>query len=356
MKVLLIQQKMIGDVLVSSVLCEHLKEHIMDIEVHYVINEHTLPVIENNPFIDKIILFKNEFKQNRFSFYQFLRSISNERYDVVIDVYGKLESNLIVIFSNAKIKIAYSKAYTRFLYTHPIPIASRQIGSTSNTIEDRLGLLSPLITKNLNLSKKPKIFLREQELVEAIGILRKSGVDSSNPIIMVSILGSEDSKSYPIQYLSEVLDTVVEHTNAVLLFNYLPSQKNKAKEVFDSCKKSTQQMISFETFAPSLRGFLALLNQCDCLIGNEGGSVNMAKALDVPTFSIFSPWIDKSDWHTYIGEKNVAVHFNDYDKDSFRNLAVKDLKKKSSEIYHLFKPDFFKEELLAFLSRLAISN
>jgi heptosyltransferase-2 len=57
------------------------------------------------------------------------------------------------------------------------------------------------------------------------------------------------------------------------------------------CKPATQKNVFFEVFGKSLREFMAITSHCDALIGNEGGAVNMAKALDIPTFSIFSPQI-----------------------------------------------------------------
>jgi heptosyltransferase-2 len=51
-KILVIQQKMIGDVLVSSLICENLKRSYPNSEVHYLINRFTIPVIENNPYVD----------------------------------------------------------------------------------------------------------------------------------------------------------------------------------------------------------------------------------------------------------------------------------------------------------------
>ena len=56
MKVLVIQQKMIGDVLTSSILFEAIKIEHPSAELHYLINSHTVPVVENNPFVDKLVL------------------------------------------------------------------------------------------------------------------------------------------------------------------------------------------------------------------------------------------------------------------------------------------------------------
>ncbi|WP_210706828.1 hypothetical protein [Maribacter dokdonensis] len=47
---------------------------------------------------------------------------------------------------------------------------------------------------------------------------------------------------------------------------------------------------------------MALLKQCDGYLGNEGGSSNMYKTLEIPNFAIFSPWISKEAWFTLLSK------------------------------------------------------
>src|SRR5690606_31849878 len=127
-------------------------------------------------------------------------------------------------------------------------------------------------------------------------LLTGAGISEADPLLMVSILGSSSAKTYPSRYMAEVLDHVVEKSGAQLLFNYIPRQLEQASEIFDKCTPKTQKNIFFDVYGRDLREFMALTSQCDALIGNEGGAVNMAKALDIPTFSIFSPQIRKENW------------------------------------------------------------
>ncbi|MEO9894689.1 glycosyltransferase family 9 protein [Aurantibacter sp.] len=350
MKILLVQQKMIGDVLVSSLLCEHIKEHLPQAEVHYVIEEHTTAVVEQNPYIDKIVLFRKSYKNCKREFYAFLKNIKGENYDVTIDVYGKIESNLISYFSNAPIKIAYPKWRSKFIYSHLIPIKTRQPDNTFTTIDDRLALLSPIISENLDASKRPKIYLNEKEIIEAQEFLRLHKIDINKSLIMLGVLGSGESKTYPLNYMAQLIDLIADQTDATLLFNYIPSQANEAKMVYDLCKESTKNRIALDTFAPNLRKFIALLNCCDFYIGNEGGSTNMAKALGVPTFSIFAPWIDKIGWSTFADEKNLSIHVADYFSEELNEMPKKKLKKESRVLYKLLKPENFQDKLINFLS------
>jgi heptosyltransferase-2 len=349
MKILVIQQKMIGDVLTSSILFEALRKEYPNAQLHYLVYAHTTPVLEHNPFIDKILHFDFKFKK-LIQFSCFLKDIRNEQYDAVIDVYAKLGSAVASKYSKAEVRVSFNKWYTKAFYTHHF---SRNIIPETNAgpaIEKRLRLLKPIL-KNIPKEIKPKIYLTAKEKLKAKKYLESAGIISSKPLYMVSVLGSRESKTFPFNYLAEILDLIVANTNAQLLFNYIPSQKSDALKIYELCNAHTQKSIFINVFGHDLREFMALASHCDALIGNEGGAVNMAKALDVPTFAIFSPGVPKENWSMYEnGTTNVSVHIKDYHPELFTKYSTKEVKQKSKELYDLFKPSYFEEKLLNFIN------
>ena len=103
-------------------------------------------------------------------------------------------------------------------------------------------------------------------------------------------------------------------------------QELKAKTVYNFCRKETQQYIHFEVFGKSLREFLAITYHCNALIGNEGGAINMAKALNIPTFTIFSPWIIKEAWNMFEDDKtHVSIHLKDVKPELYKDKSLKDM-------------------------------
>jgi heptosyltransferase-2 len=73
-----------------------------------------------------------------------------------------------------------------------------------------------------------------------------------------------------------------------------------------------------------LRGFIGILNQCDLIVGNDGGATNMAKALE--NLLIIFPWIEKKIWATLEdGIHHLSVHLNDYNR-SYCHKKQKELK------------------------------
>jgi heptosyltransferase-2 len=98
---------------------------------------------------------------------------------------------------------------------------------------------------------------------------------------------------------------------------------------------------------------MAVTSFCDAIIGNEGGAINMAKALDVPSFAVFSPFIPKGNW---FGDKekskHSAVHLKDY--LNIPEKEARELKKRPQVYYERFKPEFIMQELNRFLDKIAI--
>ncbi len=344
MKIAVIQPKMIGDVLITSVIFEELKQKFPTAELHFIVNKNTIPVLENNPFIDKVIILDPNIEKGIFGFVKQMNRIRNEKYDIVIDSYSKLKTAFSCKFSGAKKTISFHKWYSRFFYTDTIIRTKHSISTATKAVEHRLQLLKPIEIDFQVI--KPKLYLQNSEIENAIELLNRNNIDLNRPIIMISAIGSSEAKTYPLEYMAEVIDEIAENKKVQILFNYIPNQKGIALELYNLCKLETQEKIFFDVYAKSLREFMGLTSQCAALIGNEGGAINMAKALDIPTFTIFSPFILKNDWNMFENETtNISVHLSDY----YPNLELKN-SKNDTGIYELLKPELFNNLLLLFLN------
>ncbi|CAN5213026.1 glycosyltransferase family 9 protein [soil metagenome] len=338
---------MIGDVLTSSILFEALRKKFPAAELHFLIQPHTVAVVENNPFIDRLVLFDPKKYKSTSGLLKFAKKIKKEKYDVVIDVYSKINSAVITILTGAKTRISYQKWYTSYAYTKTFELTKDPLTKAGVAIENRMLLLKGL-REDFPLEIKPKIYLAESERSQAWQRLQDSGIDLKKPLFMISILGSSPAKTYPGKYMAKVLDLLVEKGDAQLIFNYNPKQELDARAILDSCGSITIKNVYLDVFGNSLREFLALTSYCDALIGNEGGAVNMAKALNIPTFSIFSPQIQKKVWAVYQDELNVAVHIDDFSEE--------DESIRAEGSYERFKPSLFFPLLNSFINKVKKSN
>ena len=64
----------------------------------------------------------------------------------------------------------------------------------------------------------------------------------------------------------------------------------------------------------------------------------MAKALSIPTFTIFSTWIIKEAWNSFENETNtISVHLKDFKPECYGAKTAKEMKKQALDLYEKFR-------------------
>ncbi|MGJ8685397.1 MAG: glycosyltransferase family 9 protein [Nonlabens sp.] len=350
MNILLIQYKMIGDVLTSTIIAEQLKIIYPQSEIHYLISKSARAVVDGNPAIDTCLCVENNEFENWSGIISLARKLKTNNYSISIDIYGKNNSALLSRLVGATKRIGYKKwfsslAYTQSIKNNPDP----EIYKTGLSLGSRMLLTTPF-TNEVQWDLLPKIYLTLKEKEEGKNWLIEKGLDLNKSITMVSALGSSMDKTLPLEYMAQVVDETVKLTNSQVLFNYLPSQKAQALEIYNSCLPATQQHIFIDAITPSLRDYLKVLHHCTTVIGNEGGAINMGKALDIPSFAIFSPWINKRSWNAgEDGKKHISVHLKDLKPQLYGSQKASDFKKQAQELYTAFKPELMFGDLKNFV-------
>lgn len=349
-KFLVIQQKMIGDVLTSTILLEALRKQFPDSELHYLINSHTLPVVANNPVIDKVVLFTPEIASSKREFYRLLMRLRKEKYDGVIDAYSKTGSALMSFFTKAPVRVGIQKSYLRFFYTHTYTNKLVRSGTLPLAHENRLQLLTPLgVTIDEPIT--PKLYLTEAEINAVKKALLTDGLDvEKQQCIMINVLGSSVNKTYPLEYMAQLLRAVTaQFPEFCFVLNYMPQQSEEVKKILELCDNQTKKQLK-ELNIKGLRNFIVATSLCKAVIGNEGGAIHMGAALQLPTFAIFSPWIRKETWSiSDATNAHQSVHLKDYKPELFVNYSQKKFKTQQQILYKAFVPSFFKEKLFSFL-------
>jgi heptosyltransferase-2 len=347
-KILIIQQKMIGDVLISSVLCSHLKAMFPEARVHYAIHQGTKAVVQGHPDIDEFIVSPPKKSLNQWK--KLRAQIGAQGYDLIVDAYGKLESMMMILGSGAPHVLGHKKWFSPLIHSRTSKPNDSVYTPAGNALEDRLRLIYPEEKiKEKALEFRPKIYLKDDEISWAKEVLKKHHISQDQSLVMVSVLGSSQDKSLPVQTMAQIIAALLLRPNTHILLNYIPNQKVFVDEILAFVPKKQQANLHPEVYGQNLREFLALLSQANYLVGNEGGAVNMAKALNIPTFTLFSPWINKSAWNSFDdGRTHVGLHLKDYAPDRFKGLSNKAIRKDYRKFYAAFKFDLFAAQLDSF--------
>jgi heptosyltransferase-2 len=347
-KILIIQNKRIGDVLISSVIANNYKAKFPESEVHFMAYDFTHGVISNNPNIDKIITINDKELKKIPVLFQLIRQIRKEKYDIIFDPYSKTQSKLICKFSGALQTIGHKsrkKIGNWGYYTNPVTISKEKNKICGKAIEDRIHLLSKAGDFE-PIAYEPKIFLTKEEKKEI-----RLGKYTSKKVVVLGILGSTPQKSMPYNYVAEIVDFIASNYDVNLLFNYAPHQKEEAQKIYEMCNNKSN--IILDIYASSIRDFVKLMNQSAILVSNEGGTVHIAKALNKPTFTIFSPYVNKDHWASFEdGILHHSVHLLEMKPDLFDSFTFeerKKIEKNPDELYNQLTPELILPELEVFL-------
>ncbi len=347
-KILIIQNKRIGDVLLSSVIANNIKTVFPDSEVTFFAYNYTTGVLENNPNIDRIIAVDEKKLKHLPNLFKMMQKIRAEKFDIIFDAYAKFQSRMICLFSGAEYRIGFKREHKKLklpFYTHPVNFKTKATLPCGRGIEDRVNLIQSVFPLQ-NVDYEPKIYLSEAEETH-------SQIENINrPVIMFGVLGSTPQKSMPYEYIAEIVDFITENYNVTLLFNYAPHQKSEALKIYEMCARKEQ--INLDIYADSIRGFAVLMNQCNLLVSNEGGSVHIAKALQKPTFTIYSPYIDKDAWNSFEdGKIHQSIHLLEEKPqlyDSFSREETRRIEQNPETLYLKLTPEMILAKLRPFLS------
>ena len=253
------------------------------------------------------------------------------------------------LFSGAEYRIGLKRAHKSLklpFYTHPISFLDKRSKNCGKAIEDRINMIASVFELQ-EPDNEPKIFLTSEEKKHnSIAGLKK-------PVIMLGVLGSTPQKSMPYKYIAALIDYIAKTYHATLLFNYAPHQREEAEKIYELCE--FKEKINLDIYEDSIRGFIKLMAQCDLLVSNEGGSVHIAKALHKPTFTIYSPYVNKEHWCSFEdGQKHDSIHLLEEKPDLFSSFTLEErrrIEENPEELYNQLTPEMILEKMKPFLAQ-----
>lgn len=84
-KILVVRPDRIGDVVLSTPVFEAIKKNYPEYELHALVRDAVVPVVENNPNISKILVYRPGSLHSGVSgLWRLIRTLRRERYDIAI--------------------------------------------------------------------------------------------------------------------------------------------------------------------------------------------------------------------------------------------------------------------------------
>ena len=322
-KILILQYKPFGDVLLNTGYLPYLKKKFPEATIDYLIRKPYDIVLEDNENVNKLITFKKvkglEYFFQRISI---ISQVRNEKYDLVIDQLKGSGSAIIALFSGAKHRLGYKE--NKFSFAYNI-LASK--GPLRYYAAMKFDLLKPIgiLEESYNLHYN----LKEQSISYIDDWIESNNL-TNEKIICVAPGSPIKNKKWNYKNYALVCDRIIDELGYKIILMGAPYEASDIKNVKDSMKNEV--LISPKT---TYNEAGALIKKADLLLCNDGGLNHLSVAMNTTSLALFGNTSHKK-WsaqelenHFYL--RNIGFDYSK-DNDVTFGLSVDEVYNKIKEI------------------------
>lgn len=341
-KILIIRLSSVGDVVMALPTAAQLKNKYGDsIEISWVIKSSYAGLLENNKFIDKIIYYEEflgkyfriikeilrilnkKFDKEKYKKIPIIekilkkfpvsKKIKSEKYDVVIDLQGSVESSLIALSAQAQVNL------TPNFVNNGIERFYKRM-ETNNICEHRIEEYLETL-KYLNVKKESKYCygwnfddndnLSIQKLYQSINI------DYDVQYIILALTTQWQSKNYPLEHWAKIIDFLNKKNKSVIIVG-TNSDKNHIEKLKAIVSENSFIDLCGKT---NIRELVLLIKNAALVIAGDSGPMHIASSLNIPVISIFGP-TNPQKWGP-VGKNSIVLTIKENCKFCYRTKCPK---------------------------------
>lgn len=305
-KILLIELRGIGDVVMTTPLIRVLHRNFPDASIDVMVKDISQSLLAHHPLVRHSIGFDRPyFKRHRDAWLRFMLALRRERYDMVINLYPIERNALMAWWTGAQWRGGFRGKwwFCHRVLTHPVE--DRQ---DIHAIDALLSTLAPMgITdfthQGLELYPGPDDVTRVEEL------WRETGLPDDMPVI-----GIHNGSNFPIKHWTE--SNLVEVLEALQARGMCPVMLGGPEEMEMSARVASRlaHPIPMLTGRLQLLQLAAFLRKCTMLVTCDSGPMHIAASQGVPCVGLFGPTDERrygpyGDGHLIIRSSYACEHF-----------------------------------------------
>ena len=274
-KYLIIRFSSIGDIVLTTPVIRCLKKQATPCEVHFLTKEAFIPVVEFNPYIDKIISIRD-------SINEVIAQLKNENYDYVIDLHKNFRSfgvrSKLKVTSSSFSKLNFKKWLLVYFKIDKMPdvhIVDRYFEAVC-----KLGIKNDLKGLDYFIDTKDNI------ITSQLPNLHQNGY------VTLVIGGKHKTKQLPLEKAKELCGMInhpviilggVDDTNEGNLITATDSRK-----IFNGCGKFTLNQSAY------------LIKKSKLVITNDTGLMHVAAAFHKNIISVWGNTVPQFGMYPYL--------------------------------------------------------
>jgi heptosyltransferase II len=296
--ILIIQTAYAGDVILTLPVLQVIKEKFSDSKISFLCIPGVSNVLENNPFVDEIIIYDKRNSQKGISeFKKLVKRIRDKNFDLVISPHRSLRSTLLSYLSKANQTISFDvSALSSFYKTRVV------YKNNVHEIVRNLSLLAPLgIIKNEIIT--PELFPSEKDKEVVNNLLRDFSIDEK--FITVAPGSVWLTKAFPDEKYSKVINILKDFNIKIVMVG--------GEDDYGLCAKI--KVLSKNLNVINAAGKLTylqseeLIRRSKVLLTNDSAPLHLANSVGTKVIAIFGATVPEFGFYP-IGKGDVIFQTN----------------------------------------------
>ncbi|PAF53499.1 hypothetical protein BKH42_05475 [Helicobacter sp. 13S00482-2] len=269
-RIILFRTDRLGDTVLTIQCAQALKDKYPDSYICFALRSYTAPLLENNPFVDEVILI------DKYSQKQLTQLLKNKKIDISISFFASKLATYVPLFAKIPIRIGPLSKLRSIFFTHRI--RQKRSSGSENEGQYNLNLLKPLGSQKVFF---PKIYVNENEKSNAKEYLEKKFGSLEKNLIILHPGSGGSSKDWNTNNYLALAQKILEENLAEVLITGSTEELSKYKKMLKNYPIIDKNNLLEEQ--KPLREFFAIIQQAKLFLSNGTGPLHCAIALDVPT-------------------------------------------------------------------------
>lgn len=281
--ILIIKLSAIGDVIHALPVASALKKYNPNSKITWIVEPPAYDLLINNPYIDEIIVFDKKKYKSITGLIKYglalARKLRGHKFDLVLDLQGLFKSGAIAFLSGATKKLVYCNARE----------LSNLIGykvdgrySEGHVVDRYLDVVRYL---GVNIDKPYfEINITHQEAAKTDAIAAKSGLDLTNPYVVLAPGTNWPNKCWPTSHFAVLADKLFDEGIIPVIIGG-PKDAVLYKEIAAKTQIPPVDLVG----KTNLKELAYIIKQARAFIGGDTGPMHLAAAVNTPVIAMFGP-------------------------------------------------------------------
>jgi heptosyltransferase III len=274
-KILIIQLRQLGDILLTTPVVRAIKNQMPEADVDFMTYPMGKLIVPGNPLVRKHIVAPQDGVMAAMSF---ARKLRQEHYDVVLDFMATPRSAVMARLVPAYERIAFQTSRAP-LFTQTIPRGR----SEQYIVREKFQLLKPIGISSEDVRLMLPVDERDYKLPRNF-INSTPELAESKLRVILSPTHRREERKWPPERWAQLAVWLERSRNAKVIWIWGPGEEEEISSVM-----RLSQGVGVKSPKTTFRELAALIAESHLFIGNSNGPSHVAVAMDTPSIQLHGP-------------------------------------------------------------------